>query len=447
MLEKSKTAVTFFILSVILSACWGNGRALAQSVYLNLSSPTTQVLGGQSVIYNLAYGNTAVPVTMIDTFEADTAGNMPAGWVTYGGSGGAVSETVVSGLNGPTAGGNQAVSGIYNYGCTPYCGRMDYTAAGLVTDGAIQADFYFPNPGNAAALMWRNDASDEQYQLTLSQGTNSNISLVVQNNSPTYHYQNLTTASMTLNVGTWYTVKLGVSGAGPVSLTATVNGSPVASTSTTIALGPGYPGIQVQGNSMAVFDNVQVVQSPDADGANLLDTLPAGMAFTTATGNPVLNGQLATWTLGNVAAGSTATIQMVASAQNCNTSFVNSAQLNVGSPFGSVTSNPVTVQAACSPTPTPPAPGNKPYVYSNPATGPTVNFVYNMAGNGTAFIKVWNASGVLAASLQDTKPAGIQQSTLNITSFAPGHYFYQIDLKYDSGGEDRSQTQVLAVQK
>jgi hypothetical protein len=112
-----------------------------------------------------------------------------------------------------------------------------------------------------------------------------------------------------------------------------------------------------------------------------------------------------------------------------------------------VTSNPVTVLAVCSPTPSPPAPANKPYVFSNPSSGPTVNFVYNMAGSGTAFIRVWNASGVLAASLQNAQSIGIQQSVLNIQSFAPGHYFYQVDLKYDSGGEDRFQPEVLAVEK
>jgi hypothetical protein len=103
--------------------------------------------------------------------------------------------------------------------------------------------------------------------------------------------------------------------------------------------------------------------------------------------------------------------------------------------------------ADCSPTPTPPAPGNKPYVYSNPSSGPTVNFVYNMVENGKADIRVWNASGVLAASLEDVRTSGFQQSVLNIQTFAPGHYFYQIDLKYDSGREDRYRTQVLAVQK
>lgn len=100
-----------------------------------------------------------------------------------------------------------------------------------------------------------------------------------------------------------------------------------------------------------------------------------------------------------------------------------------------------------SPTPTPPAPNGVPYVYSNPTSGPTVRFVYTMAEKGTAFIKVWNASGQLAAGLRDAKPSGVQESQMDITSFAPGHYFYQVDLKYDSGKEDRFDPKVLAVKK
>jgi len=99
-------------------------------------------------------------------------------------------------------------------------------------------------------------------------------------------------------------------------------------------------------------------------------------------------------------------------------------------------------------TPTPPAPNGAPYVYSNPASGPTVRFVYDMAEAGKADIRVWNASGVLAASLEDVwAAAGVQQSTLNIQSFAPGHYFYQVDLKYGSGREQRFDPEVLAVKK
>ena len=104
--------------------------------------------------------------------------------------------------------------------------------------------------------------------------------------------------------------------------------------------------------------------------------------------------------------------------------------------------------ATPTPTPTPPAPSGVPYVYSNPSNGPTVRFVYDMEESGKADIRVWNAAGSLAASLEDVwATAGVQQSVLNIQSFAPGHYFYQVDLKYDSGREQRFDPEVLAVRK
>jgi hypothetical protein len=108
----------------------------------------------------------------------------------------------------------------------------------------------------------------------------------------------------------------------------------------------------------------------------------------------------------------------------------------------------LTLTGAC-PTPvaTPPIPINQPYVYANPTSGPVVTFVYSMAQSGKAAIKVWNAWGNLAATINDAKSAGLASSTLDISSFAPGHYFYRIELDYDSGQKDAYKTQVLAVKK
>jgi Carbohydrate family 9 binding domain-like/PA14 domain len=104
---------------------------------------------------------------------------------------------------------------------------------------------------------------------------------------------------------------------------------------------------------------------------------------------------------------------------------------------------------AC-PTPvsTPPAPiGGNPYVAPNPSDGDTVVFVYTMAAAGTAKIKVWNAWGNLVATLGDPKGPGLQSSALNVASFAPGHYFYRVELVYGSGQKDTFRTQVLAIKK
>jgi hypothetical protein len=109
----------------------------------------------------------------------------------------------------------------------------------------------------------------------------------------------------------------------------------------------------------------------------------------------------------------------------------------------------MTLAAAC-PTPmaTPPAPaGGNPYVSPNPTNGSSVQFVYTMAQAGTANIKVWNAWGNLVATISEPKGAGEQSSVLNVTSFAPGHYFYRVELDYGPGQKDVFKTQVLAVKK
>ena len=108
----------------------------------------------------------------------------------------------------------------------------------------------------------------------------------------------------------------------------------------------------------------------------------------------------------------------------------------------------LSLASAC-PTPvaTPPPTGGNPYVSPNPSNGGSVQFVYTMAQAGTANIKVWNAWGNLAATINEPKGAGEQSSVLNVTSFAPGHYFYRIELDYGQGKADVFKTQVLAVKK
>ena len=105
-------------------------------------------------------------------------------------------------------------------------------------------------------------------------------------------------------------------------------------------------------------------------------------------------------------------------------------------------------EACPTPVSTPPAPtGGNPYVSPNPTNGTSVQFVYTMAEAGTANIKVWNAWGNLAATISEPKGAGEQSSVLNVSSFAPGHYFYRVELDYGPGKADVFKTQVLAVKK
>ena len=70
-----------------------------------------------------------------------------------------------------------------------------------------------------------------------------------------------------------------------------------------------------------------------------------------------------------------------------------------------------------------------------------------MAQAGNADIKVWNAWGNLAATIDEAKPAGEASSSLDVRSFAPGHYFFHVVLRYNSGQTQSFQTQILAVKK
>jgi hypothetical protein len=108
----------------------------------------------------------------------------------------------------------------------------------------------------------------------------------------------------------------------------------------------------------------------------------------------------------------------------------------------------LTLEAAC-PTPvsTPPATTGNPYVAPNPSNGTIVMFVYQMAGPGSADIKVWNSWGNLVAAIHDPKPAGQGSSELNVSKFGSGHYFYQVILDYDSGGQDKFRPELLAIKK
>jgi hypothetical protein len=115
-------------------------------------------------------------------------------------------------------------------------------------------------------------------------------------------------------------------------------------------------------------------------------------------------------------------------------------------PSPTITFTP-TFSVTPSPSPTPPDPGNKPYVFANPSSGPTVHFVYTMAENGRAFITLLNDGGDVVGSIDEIKSSGVQMTDMDIRSFAPGHYFYLITLKYDSGRVEKLPPQILAVKR
>ena len=77
------------------------------------------------------------------------------------------------------------------------------------------------------------------------------------------------------------------------------------------------------------------------------------------------------------------------------------------------------------------------YVYPSPVMGGTAHFAYYMSEPGTVSIRVWNSAAELAATIQESKQSGNQTSSLDMGSFAAGHYFYIIEMSYDSGNQDK----------
>jgi hypothetical protein len=91
--------------------------------------------------------------------------------------------------------------------------------------------------------------------------------------------------------------------------------------------------------------------------------------------------------------------------------------------------------------PNPPQAG-KTFAYPSPDRGNEVTIVFHMTGTGNAAIRIWNANGELAASVQSEVGSGPQKIVIPIANFAPGIYLYKVVLTYDAGT-----TQSLDVQK
>jgi len=91
------------------------------------------------------------------------------------------------------------------------------------------------------------------------------------------------------------------------------------------------------------------------------------------------------------------------------------------------------------------APGPGSYIYPSPANGPTANIVYTMAESGAVEIRVYNEVGNLVTRLEDTKPAGVQMSTIHTDRLAPGVYFYILNVNYASGNSDKHNLKKFVV--
>jgi len=89
----------------------------------------------------------------------------------------------------------------------------------------------------------------------------------------------------------------------------------------------------------------------------------------------------------------------------------------------------------------------KTFEYPSPVRNGVMHLVYRMAESGTAAIRIWNERGDLSAQQEDHRPAGPQETRIQIATFAPGIYLYKIILTYDSGRIERLDAQKFAVVK
>jgi len=60
-------------------------------------------------------------------------------------------------------------------------------------------------------------------------------------------------------------------------------------------------------------------------------------------------------------------------------------------------------------------------------------------------IRVFNAVGELTLRSSNRCGSGVQTTDLDLTSFAPGVYFYMAEIHYDSGGDESLGPERFAV--
>jgi hypothetical protein len=63
---------------------------------------------------------------------------------------------------------------------------------------------------------------------------------------------------------------------------------------------------------------------------------------------------------------------------------------------------------------------------------------YVMAGSGKVIIRVWNENAALVDEVTDQKPGGDQITPLLVGRYAPGVYFYQVNMQYDAAPAEKT---------
>jgi hypothetical protein len=81
------------------------------------------------------------------------------------------------------------------------------------------------------------------------------------------------------------------------------------------------------------------------------------------------------------------------------------------------------------------------YVYPNPSKGGDVKVVYRVDGPCDVRLRVFQSAGEPACLVVARhESGGVKQLGIPSTAFAPGVFFYKIDLHYDGGRRDKRPT-------
>ncbi|HTA17436.1 MAG TPA: ice-binding family protein, partial [bacterium] len=113
-----------------------------------------------------------------------------------------------------------------------------------------------------------------------------------------------------------------------------------------------------------------------------------------------------------------------------------------------------TLPAACSDVATPtvvptgspaPQPAQHSYFYPSPSRGDSGNIAYNMADRGEVHIKIYNQAAELVDSIDDDEGPGWQTSSVSVQKFAPGVYYFIIEMDYASGATEHDPARGFVV--
>jgi hypothetical protein len=242
------------------------------------------------------------------------------------------------------------------------------------------------------------------------------------------------------------------------SFTASATASPTATPTATITLTA--TGTATPSATQTATPSSTPSASPTATPTGTPTASPSGTSSATPTGTPTASPTKSATPSGTPTATPSGTLtasptrSATPSASPSGTPSASATATPSATPVFSFTASPtltatpsISPTSAVPPTATP-APNDAPgglddpghgcYAYPNPSEGPDINIVYRMDGPGDARIRVFQAAGEPAAKAEERhNSGGVKRCTIPLAGFAPGVYFYKVDMRYDDGEHDK----------